>query len=134
MAAKTKEVIRLSNGRGGAIINETYKLPKVADTYWYEAQVMRNRNGMAVSRLQQGTLQATSAIDALDQLNIKAKEIWRGTIVKSKVCEVDRNGVIVATTESKGQRVPLNIEDYDKVDIWEWTSRWVAPSFRTYKG
>ncbi len=137
MADKTRKVIVLGNGRGG-------KVPEwaepVRETYWYEATVMRNRNGMAVTRLQQGSLQATSALDALDKLDARAKEVWRGTIVKSKVCEVDKNGVIVATTESPEKEIKKDYTPYDdyyddkKIEMWEWTSRWTPPNFRTYKG
>lgn len=123
MADKVKEVIVL----------------KQQETFWYEATVMRNRNGMAVTRTQQGTLQATSPLDALDKLDERAKTAWRGQIVRAKVCEMDENGVIVSTTNSIPPDKPdLNLIPYedeiDSKDIWEWTTRWTPPIFRTYRG
>ena len=103
------------------------------ETFWYEATVMRMRGKTACHRKQQGSLQATSGLDALDQLEAKAKNTWRGTIIRAKVCEVDANGEIIATTESNEKSQDVTY-DKQKTAIWEWATPWNPPTFRTYKG
>ena len=98
------------------------------ETFWYEATVMRMRGKTACHRKQQGSLQATSGLDALDQLEAKAKNTWRGTIIRAKVCEVDANGEIIATTESNETSANSGCAAFS--NIWRSSARYEAITSR----
>lgn len=72
------------------------------ETFWYEAEILvRLADGWGdKTSKRQGTINADGPLDALDVLHEKAKESWNGTVIKAKVCTVDENGEIVATTTS----------------------------------
>jgi len=107
------------------------------ELYWFEAVVVRNRNGVAVERNQQGSVQATCALDALDVLALRAKTIWRGFIKSAKVYEVDQEGEIVASTSSE-RYDPVDETSHDvtlrDAEVWRYATVLGKVSFKTYNG
>jgi hypothetical protein len=71
------------------------------ESFWFEAELLvKTKKGVDKTTKRSGTLYASGPLDALDQLYDKAKDGWNGIVLSAKVCTVDENGEIVATTKS----------------------------------
>jgi hypothetical protein len=71
-----------------------------SEAYWYEVQLLVRTKTKDKTVPRSGTLYAMSPLDALDLIYDKAKESWNGVVLHAKVCTVDENGEIVATTQA----------------------------------
>jgi len=96
--------------------------------FWYDALIMRE--GVMVSR--SGVVIAANGLDALDEVNRRAKEVWEKQVVSCKIREMDEHGELI------GEEVTRYTESHtcekDALDnVKQWATPYRVPTFGIFR-